>query len=129
MTGETRAGLDGSRCRVCGRASCPPQMMHCGAPTDRATLRPTGTVEAWSVARVAPQLFEPPYAFAYVRLDDGPRVFARLPDWSEGDAVRDGEPVVVTLGVTGRSPQGPVAGLVATRQEGHSRRVSGGETR
>ncbi len=115
MIEEGRAGLEGSRCRTCGRTACPPATAHCGVSVDRVTLRPVGTVESWSVARVAPERFEPPYAFAYVRLSDGPRVFVRLEDWSEANPVEAGERVVVARGVVGRSPHGPLEGLVGRR--------------
>lgn len=118
MTRGGRTGLEGSRCRVCGHVACPPQLAHCGEPVAPATLRPVGTIESWSVARVAPERFDPPYAFAYVRLEDGARVFVRLDDWSETDRAREGERVVVSAGLVGRSAEGSLHGLVARRLGG-----------
>ncbi len=74
--------LAGSRCRRCTtvlfpqREYCPT----CGQPDalENVPLGRAGKLYAFSVAYVAPAGFDPPYAFGYVQLPEGPRLFARL---------------------------------------------------
>lgn len=84
----TLAGRDGAielvggRCRDCGyplafrRPGCPV----CGGEVAEATFGPGGRIWSATVVRVATPDREPPYALAYVDLDDGPRVLAHLAD-------------------------------------------------
>jgi hypothetical protein len=80
-TGVTGAGADlaitGWRCTGCGLAVVEPLLRcgDCGADLARNPLRPNGIVWSWTVAGVGP---DRGVAFAYVDLDDGPRVLVRL---------------------------------------------------
>lgn len=76
--------LAGARCRVCGTHVCPPRSRHCDQPMEELALPATGTVEAWSTVHVAPSEHKTPFRIAYIRLSDGPRVFAKLaPEFPE----------------------------------------------
>lgn len=73
--------VSGVRCASCGyraafdRPRCP----NCRAAIELATFGPGGVVWASTVVRIAVGDHEPPYALAYVNVDDGPRVLAHLP--------------------------------------------------
>ena len=70
----------GSRCGACdyvmafGRLRCP----RCAGSVVDAEFGPAGTVWASTVVRVPVHGRTPPYALAYVDLDDGPRVLAHV---------------------------------------------------
>ena len=70
--------LAGARCPVCGQQACPPRLAHCGRPMEPVELAPRGRVESFSDVHIAPAELRPPYRIAYVRLEAGPRVVARL---------------------------------------------------
>ena len=71
----------GARCRACGYPTAPatPWCPVCRGPQREARFGPGGRVWAATVVhlRVRGGL-PPPYGLAYVDLDDGPRVLARL---------------------------------------------------
>lgn len=77
--GEWR--VHGLRCRRCGAVaayawpSCP----GCAAPVEPAEFGPAGTVWSSTVVRIPVPGRTPPFALAYVDLDDGPRVLAHVP--------------------------------------------------
>lgn len=73
-----------ARCGTCGQITAPPRPYHCSVPTDAAVVDALGRVESWTVIRVAPDRFPVPYVMAYVLLDAGPRVLARIAGWDEG---------------------------------------------
>lgn len=87
--------LMGWRCARCGLAVVEPSLRcgDCGAGTARVSLRPNGVVWSWTVAGVGRDRGT---AFAYVDLDDGPRVLVRL----DGDAPRAVGTRVRVRGVT-----------------------------
>jgi len=68
----------GRRCHSCGEvaAFAWPRCPACGGPVDEAEFGPEGTVWSATVVRVPVPGRTPPYALAYVDLDDGPRVLA-----------------------------------------------------
>ena len=70
----------GLRCRSCGypTASATAWCPLCCGPQEEARFGPGGRVWAATVVRLAVGGRTPPYALAYVDLDDGPRVLARL---------------------------------------------------
>jgi uncharacterized OB-fold protein len=74
--------LAGSRCSRCTTVLFPPREYCpvCGQPDtlEDIPLGRAGTLYAFSVAYAAPAGFDPPYAFGYVQLPEGPRLFARL---------------------------------------------------
>lgn len=82
-TRVSSAGTDlavvGWQCTGCGLATVEPVLRcgDCGARTAPTSLDPGGTVWSWTVAGVGP---DRGVAFAYVDLDDGPRLLVRLAD-------------------------------------------------
>ncbi|MEM2876044.1 MAG: Zn-ribbon domain-containing OB-fold protein [Candidatus Bathyarchaeia archaeon] len=89
--------LMGVRCSSCGEIMWPPRPIckSCGKMgLEWIELRPTGTVEALTVIHVAPNKFrdEAPYPLAIVKLDDGPRVTAKITNFKLGE-VSVGSPV------------------------------------
>jgi uncharacterized protein len=96
-----RPQLAGSRCVECGvvlfpqREFCPA----CGRRGSMETvpLQRAGVLYAFSVAYVSPAGFEPPYAFGYVQLPEGPRLFARLVDCDEPENLSIGTPLQLAL--------------------------------
>lgn len=82
----------GRRCRTCAEpvAYAWPRCPACGAEVEPASFGPRGTVWSSTVVRIAVPGHTPPYALAYVDLEDGPRVLAR----TAGD-----EPAPIDAGV------------------------------
>lgn len=72
--------VTGVRCRSCGHpmATSRPVCAACGGPVAEAAFGPAGSVYASTVVRIAVGDRTPPYALAYVDLDDGPRVLAHV---------------------------------------------------
>lgn len=74
------ARLAGMRCASCGyavafeRPACPV----CAGTVIEELFGPSGTVWSSTVVRVPTPTRTPPYALAYVDLDDGPRILAHL---------------------------------------------------
>jgi len=72
----------GVRCQACAEPvaypwpACP----ECGGPVVAAEFGPDGVVWSATVVRIPVADRTPPYALAYVDLDDGPRVLAHLDD-------------------------------------------------
>lgn len=96
-----RPQLAGSRCTDCGTVLFPQREFcsSCGRrdclemlPLDRS-----GVLYSFSVAYVSPAGFEPPYAFAYVQLAEGPRLFARLVDCDPLEQLSIGTKLELTL--------------------------------
>jgi uncharacterized protein len=71
----------GARCAACGYPSAPPTPW-CPACQHRtqhvADFGPGGTVWSSTLVHIAVGRWKPPYALAYVDLDEGPRVLAHL---------------------------------------------------
>lgn len=92
----------GVRCTSCGhptafpRPACPV----CAGPVVEHRFGPGGTVFASTVIRIPVGERVPPYALAYVDLDDGPRVLVRVRD----DEVAP--PVGARVRLVGTSPVG-----------------------
>jgi len=80
----------GRKCQDCGelhwypRPFCP----FCGGAVDWVEMSPSGTIYSWSVSRRA----KPPYAIAYVELDDGPRMLTNIVN-CDFDALKIGQRV------------------------------------
>lgn len=85
----------GVRCRDCRHPSpqVVPRCPACFGEVEPARFGPEGTVWASTVVHLPVLDREPPFALAYVDLDDGPRVLAHLP--SE-EIVAPGTRVAVT---------------------------------
>jgi uncharacterized protein len=89
----------GCRCEACRHplAVEAPWCPVCRGPLGPAAFGPGGTVWAHTTVRVAVADREPPYTLAYVDLDDGPRILARV----------DGQPAVGgRVQVAGTTPEG-----------------------
>lgn len=86
-TAGSAAVVVGMRCTGCGHpiAFVRPRCPACRGPVEAAEFGPEGTVWSATVVRIPVPGREPPYALAYVDLDDGPRVLAHLP----GDRAAD----------------------------------------
>ena len=74
--------LIGNRCQSCGYTAFPRKAVcvicrRDGTMTDLA-LGPYGTLETYAVMRVGPPDFPPPYMVGYIRLEEGPVVFAQI---------------------------------------------------
>jgi uncharacterized OB-fold protein len=68
----------GRRCRACAGpvAYAWPRCPACAGEVEPASFGPHGTVWSSTVVRIAVPGHTPPYALAYVDLEDGPRVLA-----------------------------------------------------
>ncbi|MCW2697454.1 MAG: hypothetical protein JWR62_2539 [Modestobacter sp.] len=75
------AVVAGVRCTECGHpvAFVRPRCPACRGPVEPAEFGPAGTAWSSTVVRIPVPGREPPYALAYLDLDDGPRVLAHLP--------------------------------------------------
>lgn len=108
--------LKGSRCRVCGRYFFParplcPECLTDGS-MDEVRLSGRGRLYSYTVAFVGPSGFDPPYAFGYVDLDEGIRLFTPMRIAPDANLPL-GTPMRMTLGVVRRSPDGtPTIGFV-----------------
>lgn len=73
-------GVEGSRCTSCGYAAAPPcpRCPACGGPSETSFFPASGTVWASTLLHIGVGDRTPPFAFAYVDLDGGPRVLAPL---------------------------------------------------
>ncbi|WP_214405036.1 Zn-ribbon domain-containing OB-fold protein [Pseudonocardia lacus] len=106
---DGRWRVAGLRCRACAEVAAYtwPVCPRCRGPVEPADFGPTGTVWSSTVVRIPVPGRTPPYALAYVDLDDGPRVLAHVVDAAEpatiGGRVRltaptaDGDPRVEAL--------------------------------
>lgn len=70
----------GRRCRSCAEpvAYSWPRCPACGSEVEPAQFGPRGTVWSSTVVRIAVPGHTPPYALAYVDLENGPRVLAHV---------------------------------------------------
>ena len=71
----------GARCASCGYSTAPaaPWCPACQSrDQQRAVFGPLGTVWSSTLVQIPVGRWKPPYALAYVDLDDGPRVLAHL---------------------------------------------------
>lgn len=95
--GEMR--ISGSRCRACGypTAAVLQRCPECAGGCEPSEFGPGATVFAATVLRVPVPGRTPPYALAYVDLDDGPRILAHV-DGTD-TALAPGDRVVV-IGLT-----------------------------
>lgn len=73
--------LLGQRCRECGYAvgQPRPRCPRCRGALADVEMGPGGTVWAATVVHVPVPGLDPPYALAYVDVDEGPRVLAHAP--------------------------------------------------
>ena len=72
--------VEGWRCEACRHAVAQqsPWCPRCGGPLRAERFPPTGTVWAGTVVHLPVGHRRPPFAFAFVDLDDGPRVLAHV---------------------------------------------------
>jgi hypothetical protein len=81
---------EAGRCTKCGTVFFPPRLVcrGCGGREfETTTLADEGTVETFTVIRVAPTGFEDevPYAVGVVKLDDGVKLTAQIVDVDPGE--------------------------------------------
>ena len=102
--------LEGWRCTSCRHPLLwpTPRCPECGGSVVSDRFSPSGTVWSSTVVRVPVPGRTPPYAMAYVDLDDGPRVLAHIAGPPERLAV--GARVILT----DQGPEGDV--MVKVRQ-------------
>jgi uncharacterized protein len=73
----------GARCRACGYPTAPaaPWCPSCQSrDLEPVEFGPGGTVWSSTLVHIPVGRWKPPYALAYIDLDDGPRVLAHLQD-------------------------------------------------
>ena len=93
--------VEGSRCSRCGHVAARrhPRCERCLGPTEDRTFGPGGTVWSSTDVHIAVGERAAPFTVAYVDLDDGPRVLARV--------VPDGEvPSGTSVRLTGVDDRG-----------------------
>ncbi len=83
FTGVREGRLTGIRCTHCGQLALPPKEYcpDCGKRGwERVSLSGEGTVDSYTVIRVAPRKFagEAPYAIAHVQLTEGIGLMGRV---------------------------------------------------
>ncbi|MEZ4648267.1 MAG: Zn-ribbon domain-containing OB-fold protein [Candidatus Eisenbacteria bacterium] len=92
-----RYRYEASKCTSCGKVFFPPRLVcsECqGLEFAQTVLAKTGTVETFTVIRVAPSGFgdEAPYAVGIIKLDDGVKITAQIVD-CEPEELEVGTPV------------------------------------
>lgn len=85
FAGVREGKLTALKCTACGALAIPPKAFceRCGKRAwDTVTLRGDGTVESFTVIRVAPRKFagDAPYAIVAVRLTEGVSLLGRVVD-------------------------------------------------
>ena len=98
VRGDTVVGV---RCGACGYPSAPaaPWCPSCQSrDQEPAAFGPGGTVWSSTLVQIPVGRWKPPYAIAYVDLDDGPRVLAHL---ASPEIVKAGTRVRITHGDEG----------------------------
>ncbi len=99
--GLRQGRFPGLKCRACGAVGFPPKAVcqECGkSDMEPFDLSGEGVVRTFTVVRVAPMGFTPPYVVALVELEEGPWVMGNLLGVDPEEAGMDliGKPV--TLG-------------------------------
>lgn len=92
-----RYRYEAGKCKGCGKVFFPPRTVcnGCrGRAFDDVKLAQTGTVETFTVIRVAPSGFsdEAPYAVGIIKLDDGVKLTAQIVD-CDPEKIAIGDPV------------------------------------
>ncbi|MDD5081934.1 MAG: OB-fold domain-containing protein [Dehalococcoidales bacterium] len=95
--------LIGSRCRVCGYACFPGKSVcvRCRRDDTMAEIKlgPYATLETFTVMRVGPHDFPPPYVIGYVRMKEGAPVFTLITDCEpKDDALKLGQEMELVIG-------------------------------
>lgn len=98
--------LAGLRCRACGRVSFParPHCPHCleEARVERTPLSRRGRLFAFTTAEVGVPSIEAPYAFGFVDLPEGVRVFALLDAGPSREALAEGAEMEIVVPADGQ---------------------------
>jgi uncharacterized protein len=112
--------LAGSRCPVCGDRRYPARELcpNDAHVMDRVALASEGTIYEVVRVELAPYGFQPPYYLAYVDLNDGVRVFARVDSVDDG-APAHGDQVALTFSIV-RAGTPPTYGPVYRRVLGEA---------
>jgi uncharacterized OB-fold protein len=102
--GEIR--LTGSKCASCQRVYFPPlkicpDCLDDGQPLQSVFLSKTGTISSYSVAQVAPSGYESPHVQAYIKMEEGVKIFTLMIDCGGGTKIANNMPaemVVISVG-------------------------------
>ncbi|MFH1650614.1 MAG: OB-fold domain-containing protein [Chloroflexota bacterium] len=99
---EEHPYLCGSRCRVCGYTSFPEKEVCLVCRRDdtmeNIKLGSFGNLVTFTVMRVGPPDFPPPYVIGYVKLKEGPVIFTQLSGVKpEDDALKIGEEMELVI--------------------------------
>ena len=94
-----RYRLQAAKCNKCGKVYFPPRLVcaQCGSREfDSIDLKDEGTVETFTVIRVAPSQFamQVPYALGIVRMEDEVRLLTQITD-CEPEEIEIGMPVKI----------------------------------
>lgn len=106
--GDGRWHVTGLRCPSCREmaAYAWPRCPTCAGRAEAAVFGPEGTVWSSTVVRIPVADRTPPYALAYVDLDDGPRILVHVAgSWSEGRVPPIGSRVRLTEPSADGDPQ------------------------
>jgi len=92
-----RYRYEAARCKGCGKIHFPPRIVcsQCrGREFEKTRLAQTGSIETFTVIRVAPTGFgdQAPYAVAVINLDDGVKLTAQVVD-CDVEQLQIGQPV------------------------------------
>lgn len=90
----------GFHCPACNKDSITPRARcECGGPLETKEFGTTGTIDTYTIQRIASEQFlnDVPFAWVIVRLDDGgPRVTGWIPYISRKDEISIGDKVRLT---------------------------------
>ena len=103
--------LIGSRCTVCGYTCFPEKVVCIRCQRDGTMvenkLGPYGNLETFTVMRVGPPDFPPPYIIGYVRMKEGAVVFTQITGCDvEDDALSIGEEMELVIEPIKQNEQG-----------------------
>lgn len=101
-TPDSKPYLIGARCTICGYVCFPKKVVCVRCRRDdtmeRVRLGPFGTLDTFAIMQVAPPGFIAPYIIGYVRLREGPVVFAPLTGCeARDDALEIGEEMELVI--------------------------------
>ena len=98
LDGVRSGKLLGYRCEKCGYQQVTPMLYcpKCGGDVIKSVeLKPTGTIESYTIIQVPPEthINDAPYAWVIVKLDEGPKVSGWIPFISKPGQIKIGDRV------------------------------------
>lgn len=115
--------LVGTKCNECGFVVFPTRSFCRDCLSEDVTdadLSRQGELRTYTVAHTGQEGFEPPYAFGFVSLPEGVRLYSLIDGW-ESEAMEVGVPVELTLDEIKEDPQ------TGEPLFGHKFRLAGGD--